>query len=146
MLEVIKKYELYSKADAYIIGFEEKGQIFFSIVEEIPVELLRLQSLSNSDEQGLYLDVRSGRRKKLLPNCTYLCDKCDLVDCKYNKGVIFEKKIYEYYGQEFRGKDNTPFYVDGDITVNGMKYQVKYRHAKVCKLSTLDRLEMLATL
>lgn len=47
---------------------------------------------------------------------------------KYNKGEIIEKLVTEYYGQEWE-KDNVPFTDDGDLTVNGIAYQIKFERA-----------------
>lgn len=58
----------------------------------------------------------------------------------YNKGVMFEKMVYEFFGQEFRGKDNVPFHKAGDITIDGKEIQVKYLHARICYDKTLKKL------
>jgi hypothetical protein len=54
---------------------------------------------------------------------------------------MLEKLVYEYYGQEFRGKDNVPFYESGDITINGTEVQVKFGLARVVSNGTLTRLK-----
>jgi hypothetical protein len=80
-----------------------------------------------------------------------VCSTEDLIDtvgytnakgkqCYYNKGVMFEKLVYEMNGQEFRGKDNVRFTEAGDITVNGKEIQVKYGRARVCYDKTLRKL------
>ena len=53
---------------------------------------------------------------------------------------MFEKMVYEFYGQEFRGKDNVPFHKAGDITINGKEIQIKYLHARICYDKTLKKL------
>ena len=47
---------------------------------------------------------------------------------KYNKGEILEKMVTEYFGQTWT-KDNVPYTEDGDITVDGIKYQIKFEKA-----------------
>ncbi len=47
---------------------------------------------------------------------------------KYNFGELFEKLITEMNGQEWT-KDNVPFTEDGDLTVNGVAYQLKFEKA-----------------
>ena len=49
-------------------------------------------------------------------------------ESKYNKGEIFEKLMTELNGQEWE-KDNVPFTEDGDLTVNGIAYQIKFEKA-----------------
>lgn len=65
----------------------------------------------------------------------------DLEDEKYNKGVMFEKLVYEMNGQEFRGKDNVRFTEGGDIVIDGKQIQVKYEHARICYDTTLTKLK-----
>ena len=47
---------------------------------------------------------------------------------KYNRGEIFEKLMTEAAGQTWV-KDNVPFTVDGDLTVDGVAYQLKFEKA-----------------
>ena len=51
-----------------------------------------------------------------------------VANSKYNKGEIFERLVTEWYGQEWE-KDNVPFTDDGDLTVDGIAYQIKYEQA-----------------
>ena len=51
-----------------------------------------------------------------------------VAESKYNKGEIVEKLVTEYFGQTWT-KDNVPYTVDGDITVDGVKYQIKFEKA-----------------
>ena len=64
----------------------------------------------------------------------------ELESGEYNRGVMFEKMVYESNGQEFRGKDSVPFHVAGDITLNDKEVQVKYLHARICYDKTLKKL------
>ena len=53
----------------------------------------------------------------------------DMVEAsRYNKGEIFEKLVTEKFNQSWK-KDRTPFTIDGDITVDGMAYQIKFEKA-----------------
>ena len=91
---------------------------------------------------GLYVDIKSKKvRQELLKKAFYVCTLEELESSTYNKGVMFEKAIYEMNGQEFRGKDNVPFYKGGDISINGVEVQVKYLHARICYDKTLTKLK-----
>ena len=65
-------------------------------------------------------------------NATALCSTLyfnELVaNTKYNRGEIAEKLVTEYMGQEWK-KDNVPFTEDGDITIDGVAYQIKFEKA-----------------
>lgn len=58
---------------------------------------------------------------------------------KYNKGEIFEKMVTEYFNQEWK-KDNVPFTEDGDLTVNGKAFQIKFEKATFTNEKTLARM------
>ena len=58
---------------------------------------------------------------------------------KYNKGEIFEKLMTEHYGQTWV-KDSVPFTKDGDLTVDGVAYQIKYESATFTNEKTLMNL------
>ena len=49
-------------------------------------------------------------------------------ESKYNKGEIFEKLVTERFGQTWE-KDSVPFTDDGDLTVDGIAYQIKFESA-----------------
>lgn len=140
-----KDYEKFTKAESYIIGFELDGVVYGGLLKEIPRRFLTIQreKLRNgSHDYGLYVNARSRKVKnELLKNSIVLGTSEDLIDTKYNKGVMLEKLVYEYYGQEFRGKDNVPFYESGDINVNGTEIQVKFGLARVVSNGTLTRLK-----
>ena len=62
------------------------------------------------------------------PICTEEYLEALFKESKYNRGEIFEKIITEKYGQTWV-KDNIPYTVDGDITIDGIAYQIKYQKA-----------------
>ena len=60
-------------------------------------------------------------------------------ESKYNRGELFEKMITEASGKEWK-KDNKKFTNDGDITINGIKYQIKYNKGTFTNIATLANL------
>ena len=91
---------------------------------------------------GLYINVKSKKAQaELMKNAFPVCTLAELEDGTYNKGVMFEKSVYEYFGQTFRGKDSVRFYQSGDITIDGIEIQVKYLHARICYDTTLTKLK-----
>ena len=95
-------------------------------------------------------------RKKIEKSCSYctfgakledgqvLCSKKFFEETasasKYNKGEIFEKMVTEHFGQVWE-KDNVPFTEDGDITVDGIAYQIKFQKATFCNEKSIANLE-----
>ena len=47
--------------------------------------------------------------------------------------------VTEFYGQTWE-KDNVPFTEDGDITVDGIAYQIKFEKATFTNEKTLARM------
>jgi len=60
-------------------------------------------------------------------------------ESKYNKGEIFEKLVTELNGQEWE-KDNIPFTDDGDLTVDGIAYQIKFEKASFINEKQIARM------
>ena len=61
-----------------------------------------------------------------------------LVTEKYNKGEIFEKLVTEYFGQTWE-KDTIPFWVQGDINVNGRELQIKLDAATLMNTKQIEK-------
>ncbi len=136
-----KQYEALTAADAYIIGFEMGGLIYGAYMNKIPRRYMCVQKECSSagGGYGLYVNVKSmKKRQELLKKGAVLMGTLEeLENGDYNRGVMFEKMVYEKNGQVFRGKDSVPFDVAGDITLGGKEVQVKYLHARMCYDKTL---------
>lgn len=138
-----KQYEALTAADGYIIGFEQNGDVYGAYLDKIPRRFTRVQKECSSagGGYGLYINVRSKKAQAELmkKGAVKMGTLKELESGEYNRGVMFEKMVYESNGQEFRGKDNVPFDVAGDITLNGKEIQVKYLHARICYDKTLKK-------
>ena len=149
-----KQYEQFTAAEGYIIGFRNGDKVYAINLDKIPRKYTRIQkeSKSNGGGYGLYVKITEPHiLAELLPKAYYVCELIDLIDNDghlnnkgelkhFNKGVMFEKKIWELNGMEFRGKDSVRFYESGDITINGKEIQVKFEWARICYDRTLKRL------
>lgn len=138
-----KDYERFTAAEGYIIGFPYENEVYIIEFDKIPRKytLVQRESKSNGGGYGLYVKITNPMAKKLVSKAKRVCSVDNLISDKYNKGVMFEKYVYEAYNQEFRGKDSVPFHKSGDITINGKEIQIKYRHARVCYDRTLTKLK-----
>ena len=148
-----KQYEKHTKAEGYIIGFRYDNQVYAVELDKIPRKYTRIQKESHSNGGGYGLYVRVLEHiTEILPKAKRVCAIEDLIDKEghlnskgqqvfYNKGVMFEKKIYEMNNQEFRGKDSVGFWKSGDITLDGKEIQIKFEWARICYDRTLQRLE-----
>jgi hypothetical protein len=139
-----KDYERFTGAEGYAIGFHVGEEVFVAMLNKIPRRYTKLQKecSKNGGGYGLYINVRSKKAKnELMKKAVKVGTLADLQDEKYNKGVMFEKLVYELNGQEFRGKDSVRFTEGGDIVIDGKQIQVKYEHARICYDKTLQKLK-----
>ena len=149
-----KQYEQFTRAEGYIIGFHYGEDVYYVSFDKIPRKYMRIQkeSKSNGGGYGLYVKINEPKIiAELLPKATKIGNLSDLVDTEghldkkgnrkfFNKGVMFEKMVYENNGQQFRGKDSVRFYESGDITLNNKEIQIKYEWARICYDRTLRNL------
>ena len=143
--EMISKYNQLAFTHDYIFGFEFMGNIYMvETTSEILPYVLKLDKASRG--AGYSLRFKPNKSQKVLlmgKNTRILCSKeyfQDMVkDSKYNRGEIFEKLVTEFFGQEWE-KDNIPFTDDGDITVNGKSFQIKFQSATFTNEKTLAKL------
>lgn len=139
-----KDYERFTKAEGYIIGFPVGDMVYGAKLDKIPRRYTKVQKECSKmgGTYGLYINVKSKKAQtELMKNAFPVCTLAELEDGTYNKGVMFEKSVYEYFGQTFRGKDSVRFYQSGDITIDGIEIQVKYLHARICYDTTLTKLK-----
>lgn len=132
--EMIQFYNRHSYSHVYIYGFRYNHKVYSVTADNsIMSDLLTLSKASRG--QGYALRFRPSRAvKKLLleMGAELLCSEdyfTELVESsKYNKGEIFEKLVTERSGQHWE-KDSVPFTDDGDLTVDGIAYQIKFEGA-----------------
>lgn len=142
---MIKHYRNFSKADKYIIGFEYGKMVYAIALDEIPPRFIRVEKASSQNGGGAKLQLRliKAHKEQLIRKGAECLGSPEILNGCYNKGVMFERLITEdYFGQIWSGKDNTPFYKDGDLTTeNGIKVQIKYEGAQIVMESTLEKLK-----
>jgi len=138
---MIKNYRKNSAADEYIIGFVYASMLYFVKVNEIMPRFLSVEQASRNQGENLRLRIKKAYKEQLMkknPICLGSADK--LVADKYNKGEIFEKLVTEYYGQVWE-KDTIPFWVQGDININGKEVQIKLDSATLMNTKQIEKLK-----
>lgn len=138
-----RDYERFTAAEGYAIGFHIGDDVYCAMLDTIPRRFTRVQKECErvGGGYGLYINVSTKKAKnELIKKAVKVGTMADL-EGQYNRGVMFEKLIYELNGQTFRGKDNVRFTDGGDIVINGKEIQVKYEHARICYDKTLTKLK-----
>lgn len=132
--KMVEFYNTNAFTHNYIFGFRFDGNIWLvKVTSEILETVLKLDKASRGAGYALrFKPNRSIKSYMLSLGAEVLCseqlfdDLCN--DSKYNKGEIFEKLVTEINGQTWE-KDNVPFTDDGDLTIDGIAYQIKFEKA-----------------
>lgn len=139
---MINRYNELSYTHNYIYGFYFQNMVYMVITDEkIMPFILKLDKASRGAGYSLRFKPTVEQKALLLSKgATPICSKKffeeTFSNSKYNRGEIFEKVVSEYYGLEWK-KDNIPFTDGGDITVNGIPYQLKFEKATFTNEKTL---------
>lgn len=142
---MIEKYDTLSATHNYIFGFEYRGNVYMvdATSESLPY-ILTLDKASRGAGYALRFKPTIDQRLYLIGlGAKVLCSteffKSLVASNKYNNGENFEKLVTEYFGQVWE-KDTVPFWKDGDITVDGIKYQIKFNKASFTNEKQLAKL------
>ena len=131
---LIQFYNKHAFTHNYILGFRMNGNIYYVIVDAKELDFVtKLDKASRGAGYSLRFKPNKAQKNYLMSlGAEILCSEeffdelCEM--SKYNKGEIFEKLVTEMNGQTWV-KDNVPFTEDGDLTVNGIAYQLKFEKA-----------------
>ena len=131
---VLSFYNKHSFTHLYILGFRFNKNIYFVIVSDKELDFVtKLDKASRGAGYSLRFKPTKAQKNFLMSlGAEVLCSEEFFNELKtmskYNFGELFEKLITELNGQEWT-KDNVPFTEDGDLTVNGVAYQIKFEKA-----------------
>lgn len=141
---MIKTYREFSKADNYIIGFTYKHNLYMVKVADIMPRWTSVQHTSSKTGRipKLQMSITNKAKEQFIRKGAICLGSEELVVCDdLNKGFTFERLVSEYYGIEYRGRDNIGFWIDGDLEINGEKIQIKFQNAQIVSEKTLKRLK-----
>ena len=144
MNEMTIAYARKTAAHKYALGFVYEGRLYVVVLSF--AELSRFFKLDRaSSKRGGFAKIRikltASDRAELSAVAEELGTE-DLLtaDPKHNKGENFERELTERWTAETWVKDSVPFWVKGDITVNGEEVQVKLDGAELTNEKILARL------
>lgn len=130
----------------YIFGFTYKGNVYaVKTTSEALAYITKVDKASRG--AGLALRFKPNTSIKLMlmdmgakAICSTEMFEEVLKSDRYNRGEVFEKMVTEMSGQTWT-KDNVPFTDDGDLTVNGVAYQIKYEKATFINEAQMMRMK-----
>ena len=141
MMNLLNAYNATSAAAAYILGFMLNGNVYQIILNHLPEWLIGMDRESTSHGGALKLRIRMtavARRRLMNMGAAYIGTVDEILSSRKNKGEAFEKYVTEKAGQEWH-KDSIPYYLDGDLTMDGIKYQIKFESASLANENTIKK-------
>jgi len=135
LMAMVKFYNMLSYTHFYMVAFNWQNMVTVAYINgDQLADITTLDKASRGAGKSLRFKPTKAQKTYMINECeTFtLCKVEELEELtnasKYNKGEIVEKLITELFGQTWE-KDNIPFTEDGDLTVNGIAYQIKYEKA-----------------
>lgn len=144
MTEMTIAYARKTAAHKYALGFICNGHLYVVVLSF--AELSKYFKLDRaSSKRGGFAKIRiklSSKDRAELSQTAELIGAESLLtaDPAHNKGENFERELTERWTDEAWVKDSVPFWVAGDIRVNGEEIQVKLDGAELTNERTLARL------
>ena len=144
MTEMMNAYNARSASHTYALGFVEAHNLY--AVKLNFEELSRFFKLDRaSTKKGGFAKIRiklTAKDRAELSSTAELIGAEDLLmkDSAHNKGENFERELTERWTSETWEKDSVPFWVAGDLRVDGVEIQVKLDGAELTNERTLGRL------
>ena len=143
--EMVEFYNRKAFTHNYIFGIIFQGNVYMVKTSSAMLAyVLKLDKASRGAGYQLRFKPNNAIRAMLLAEgATLICSVKffeELVKAsKYNKGEIFEKLVTEYFGQTWE-KDSVPFTDDGDLTVDGTAWQIKFESASFINEKQMARM------
>ena len=136
----IRYYRKFSGANAYILGFTYKKENYMAIVDEIMPRFINIEKASSKKGGGekLQLRLKNEHMEQLIRKGA---QKIDYEVVKGNNGRAFEMWVQNHFGQTEREWDADGFWMGGDVSVDGIEYQVKFNGAQIVTFDTLHNLQ-----
>jgi len=145
LLNMIDRYNALAYTHEYIFGFCFGGNVYMAYANaSVLPAILCVDKASRGQGMALRFCPNKDIKTALMAGAELICSKeyfeDMLANSKYNKGELFEKLVTEALGQVWH-KDNVPFTEDGDVTANGIAYQVKFEKSTFTNEKILAKLE-----
>ena len=134
-------YNKNSASHSYWFGFTLAGLLYVVCGMTFDELSAYFKNDRASSAKGGFAKVRikatSADLKALLPKAILLGGEEILADEKWNTGIKFEKVVTERIAHQTWERDSVPFWVAGDIELNGTQIQVKFNGAELTNEKTI---------
>lgn len=139
--KMVKWYERYSAAERYMVGFTYQGKLYRVTRGKLDAAWLKADRASS--KRGGFAKVRvklsaKAKAELVASGEAELLGNAELLEGadKYNRGERFERLVTELAGQTWV-KDSVPFWVAGDLRLDGCEVQIKLDGAELTNERTM---------
>ena len=136
-------YNNNSACHLYYFGFVLAGLLYVvtgMTFDELSVYFkMDRASTAKGGFKKIRIRANTAQLQDLLPRATLLGSESLLTESVKNRGDGLEKVIVERYTGQKWSRNTTPFFMDGDATINGEKIQIKLNGAELTNEKILNR-------
>lgn len=139
---LLKVYEDTTAAVWTLLVFQLAGRAYAARINAITADMVALDRESSQNGGATKLRFKLSNRQKVAlieAGAEEVGDIADILSLQKNKGNAVECwATRRYMGIEWV-KDSIPYYVQGDIQVNGEEVQVKFENASLTNVSVMEK-------
>ena len=143
MTTMMTAYNKNSASHIYYFGFIVAGLLYVMTGMTFDELSAYFKADRASSKRGGFAKIRikanSADLKALLPKALLIGSADLLNDSHWNKGEMFEKIITEMFTADKWVKDSVPFFLAGDVEINGEQVQVKFDGAELVNEKSLRK-------
>jgi len=140
---LIAAYIAVTAATEYWFGFTFDHKVYvvtgLTFTDLLPLLRCEKAAASKGGHSKIRIKARVADLAALLPKAVLLGGEEILSDPKWNAGIKFEKIVTEEIAGQTWERDSVPFWVAGDIALNGKQIQVKFNGAELTNEKTIRR-------
>lgn len=140
---LIAAYIALTAAHEYWFGFTLNHKVYvvtgMTFADLRPFLKIEKAAASKGGHSKIRIKARVGELAELLPRATLLGDEEILTDEKWNTGIKFEQIVTEQIAGQEWVRDSVPFWIAGDLALNGKQIQVKFNGAELTNEKTIRR-------
>ena len=140
---LIAAYIALTAANEYWFGFTLNHKVYvvtgMTFADLRPFLKIEKAAASKGGHSKIRIKARVGELAGLLPRATFLGDETILADEKWNTGIKFEKIVTERIAGQEWVRDSVPFWIAGDLALDGKQIQVKFNGAELTNEKTIRR-------
>lgn len=139
---LLKVYEDTTAAVWTLLVFQLAGRAYAARLNAITADMVTLDRESSQNGGATKLRFKLSNRQKVAlieAGAEEVGNIADILSLQKNKGNAVECwATRRYMGIEW-SKDNIPYYMQGDVQINGEEVQVKFENASLTNVSVMEK-------